>query len=241
MEPEPKMYAQRPINRSEPKPLPLISSNLSYSAYLRYQDLNTGSISKKKHTKQSNSNDNRNRNKRAHNKRPITPRETIESYKDDNIVVIRDNVVKSGSDSMNANNLNPFHNEFNKVIENPFLKAQEMSLTTEITEDHTEITDISDNTSMFEINRNETINSAIVDLYDSNEGCDPFLKMRVSLFTYFYFLNQSFQNVMFHHLFLSVLLVMSVNLKLRKIQNFPNASTNILMHLKVIVLKYLCN
>ena len=194
IKPEQKNYAQNPINRSEPKPLPMISSNLSYSAYLRYQDLNTGAISKKKHTKYNNNNNNR--IQMTQNKRSITPRETIESYKDDNIVVIRDNVVQSGSDSMNANNLNPFHNEFNKVIENPFLKAQEMSLTTEITEDNTEITDISDNTSMFEISKHETINSAIVDLYDSNEGCDPFLKMRVSLSTNFF--TSSFQHSVYY-------------------------------------------
>ena len=30
-----------------------------------------------------------------------------------------------------------------------------------------------------EVTRGETVNTAIVDIYDSDEGCDPFLKMRV--------------------------------------------------------------
>ena len=173
-----EIHVQKPINRNEPKPLPLISTNLSYSAYLRYQELNTKSNSRNEYRESYNHHVNH-RSKKKPKKRPITPRETVESYKDDNTVVIRDNVVQSGSDSINANNLNPFHNEFNKVIENPFLKAHDMSMSTEITEDETDVTDISDNINMFTRSRNETVNSAIVDIYDSQEGCDPFLKMRV--------------------------------------------------------------
>ena len=157
-----------PNKRTEPKPLPLITSNLSYSAYLRYQDVNA------KHTPEPTS------RRKQNDKIPKLQRKESERYKDDNTVVVNDNAVKS--DGKSANNLNPFHHDFNKVIENPFLKAQELSLTTETTDDNTDaatdVTNLSSN--LWAGGRGETVNTGIVDLYDDhNEGCDPFLKMRV--------------------------------------------------------------
>ena len=157
-----------PNKRTEPKPLPLITSNLSYSAYLRYQDVNA------KHTPEQTS------RRKQNDKIPKLQRKESERYKDDNTVVVNDNAVKS--DGKSANNLNPFHHDFNKVIENPFLKAQELSLTTETTDDNTDaatdVTNLSSN--LWAGGRGETVNTGIVDLYDDhNEGCDPFLKMRV--------------------------------------------------------------
>ena len=159
--------------RTEPKPLPMLTSNLSYSAYLRYQDVNTKDIPKTSTKKRQSE-----RNSRLQ-------RKESERYKDENVVVVNDNVVKHSTDvTKNRNNLNPFHHEFNKVIENPFNRAQEMSLSTEITDDLPDTGSDSSGLSMgmWEMARGatrETVNTAIVDIYDSEEGCDPFLKMRV--------------------------------------------------------------
>ena len=115
-----------PSRRTEPKPLPLLTSNLSYSAYLRYQDVGTKDIPKTS-TK-----------RRPPGRNSRLQRKESERYKDENVVVVSDNVVKHSGDEnkrhKSANNLNPFHHDFNKVIENPFLRAQEMSLSTELTE-----------------------------------------------------------------------------------------------------------
>ena len=115
-----------PSRRTEPKPLPLLTSNLSYSAYLRYQDVGTKDIPKTS-TK-----------RRPPGRNSRLQRKESERYKDENVVVVNDNVVKHSDDEnkrhKSANNLNPFHHDFNKVIENPFLRAQEMSLSTELTE-----------------------------------------------------------------------------------------------------------
>ena len=115
-----------PSRRTEPKPLPLLTSNLSYSAYLRYQDVGTKDIPKTS-TK-----------RRPPGRNSRLQRKESERYKDENVVVVNDNVVKHSGDEnkrhKSANNLNPFHHDFNKVIENPFLRAQEMSLSTELTE-----------------------------------------------------------------------------------------------------------
>ena len=163
-----------PSRRTEPKPLPLLTSNLSYSAYLRYQDVNTKDIPKTSTKKRQ----------QARNSR--LQRKESERYKDENVVVVNDNAVKHSADDTkkNKNNLNPFHHDFNKVIENPFIRAQEMSLSTEITDDLPDTASDSSSLSMgmWEVARGatrETVNTAIVDIYDSDEGCDPFLKMRV--------------------------------------------------------------
>ena len=162
-----------PRRRTEPKPLPLLTSNLSYSAYLRYQDVGTKDIPKTS-TK-----------KRQPVKNSRLQRKESERYKDENVVVVNDTVVRnSADDAKSKNNLNPFHHDFNKVIENPFIRAQEMSLSTEITDDLPDTESDSSGLSMgmWEVARGatrETVNTAIVDIYDSEEGCDPFLKMRV--------------------------------------------------------------
>ena len=78
-------------------------------------------------------------------------------------------------------NLNPFHHDFNKVIENPFLKSQEMLMTTDITDDN-ESQVFAPNLRTRPSRPEETVNKAILNIYDSNKGCDPFLKMRVSFF-----------------------------------------------------------
>ena len=164
-----------PSRRTEPKPLPLLTSNLSYSAYLRYQDVNTKDIPKTS-TK-----------KRQQVRNSRLQRKESERYKDENVVVVNDNAVKHSADAdtkRNKNNLNPFHHDFNKVIENPFIRAQEMSLSTEITDDLPDTASDSSSLSMgmWEVARGatrDTVNTAIVDIYDSDEGCDPFLKMRV--------------------------------------------------------------
>ena len=114
---------------------------------------------------------------------------TRERFRDENVVVVRDNVrpvrESEGVSSYNSSNptpdnLNPFHHDFNKVIENPFLKSREVSMTTELTDDN-ESRVSSDRLWRSGSNRpKETVNRAIVDIYDSDEGCDPFLRMRVS-------------------------------------------------------------
>ena len=107
---------------------------------------------------------------------------TRERFKDDNVVVVRDNALESDlvyNENPSPDNLNPFHHDFNKVIENPFLKSQEVSMATESTDDNASI--ISSPVVWSRPSRpKETVNRAIVDIYDSEEGCDPFLKMRVS-------------------------------------------------------------
>ena len=77
---------------------------------------------------------------------------------------------------------NPFHENFNKVIENPFLKAKEVKAEIVSSEDNESIFN---STNQWEVGGDSfgqaegTVNTAIVDIYDSEEGCDPFLKMRV--------------------------------------------------------------
>ena len=77
---------------------------------------------------------------------------------------------------------NPFHENFNKVIENPFLKAKEVKAEIASSEDNESIFN---STNQWEVGIDSfgqaegTVNTAIVDIYDSEEGCDPFLKMRV--------------------------------------------------------------
>ena len=106
----------------------------------------------------------------------------FENVYNDAGVVVRDNVRsvrESEGVSSSPDNLNPFHHDFNKVIENPFLKSQEVSMTTELTDDNE--SRVSSDRLWRSSNRpKETVNRAIVDIYDSDEGCDPFLKMRVS-------------------------------------------------------------
>lgn len=77
---------------------------------------------------------------------------------------------------------NPFHENFNKVIENPFLKAKEVKTEIVSSEDNESIFN---STNQWEVGGDSfgqaegTVNTAIVDIYDSEQGCDPFLKMRV--------------------------------------------------------------
>ena len=77
---------------------------------------------------------------------------------------------------------NPFHENFNKVIENPFLKEKEVKAEIAFSEDNESIFN---STNQWEVGVDSfgqaegTVNTAIVDIYDSEEGCDPFLKMRV--------------------------------------------------------------
>ena len=99
--------------------------------------------------------------------------------------MVRESEGGSSQSSNNSNNpspdnLNPFHHDFKKVIENPFLKSQEVSMTTELTDDNE--SQVSSDRLWSGLNKRpkETVNRAIVDIYDSDEGCDPFLKMRVS-------------------------------------------------------------
>ena len=114
---------------------------------------------------------------------------TRERFRDENVVVVRDNVravresegVSSNhSNNPSPDNLNPFHHDFNKVIDNPFLLSQEVSMTTELTDDN------ESKISSLPVwvpgprRHKETVNRAIVDIYPSDGGCDPFLKMRVS-------------------------------------------------------------
>ena len=161
-------HHQQSSKRNIPKPVPDLPKNLSYSAYLKYQEIDLS----RKPSKVKRTPITRDR-PRSKVSRSVTPKEGNERYKDDNIVVISDNVVKNKDIS---NNLNPFHNEFNKVIENPFHKSEDMSLSTELTDDNTTITD---DAIEYMWNGKETVNTAIVDIYDQKEGCDPFLKMRV--------------------------------------------------------------
>ena len=156
----------KPSKRNIPKPLPN-PSHFSYSTYLKYDDIDTDPVSKN--------------SRKSKSIRSVTPKGTIsENYKDDDIVVVQDNVVESINP--NANNLNPFHNDFNKVIQNPFLKVQEVSMSTDLTDDNTDIEYETNNNQLWR--RRDTVNTAIVDIYDSSDGCDSFLKMRVRICEY---------------------------------------------------------
>ena len=80
---------------------------------------------------------------------------------------------------------NPFHENFNKVIENPFMQAKDIKTSSDDSES------MFNSTNQWEAEENifgqaeGTVNTAIVDIYDSEEGCDPFLKMRVIKSFYF--------------------------------------------------------
>lgn len=155
--------------RAQPKSLPPLSPSrpLSYS-----ETLKVGSY--------------RNTNKapsRQESSRKNSIKSTRERFKDENVVVVRDNVRESqlaGAHNPSPDNLNPFHHDFNKVIDNPFLLSQEVSMTTELTDDN------ESKISSLPVwvpgprRHKETVNRAIVDIYPSDGGCDPFLKMRVS-------------------------------------------------------------
>ena len=99
--------------RAQPKSLPPLSPSrpLSYS-----ETLKVGSY--------------RNTNKapsRQESSRKNSIKSTRERFKDENVVVVRDNVRESqlaGAHNPSPDNLNPFHHDFNKVIDNPFLLSQ---------------------------------------------------------------------------------------------------------------------
>ena len=156
--------------RTQPKPLP----SLSHPRPLTYSETLKGSSYRRNTKKEL---------LRQDISRKSSIKSTRERFKDDNVVVVRDNALESdlvNADNASPDNLNPFHHDFNKVIENPFMKSQEVSMTTESTDDNESI--ISSPVVWARPSRpKETVNRAIVDIYDSDEGCDPFLKMRVSL------------------------------------------------------------
>lgn len=171
----PSNHEQIVSKRTVPKSLPpMLSSDLHYSAYLRYQSLNTNTDNTK-----SDREDKR-RAKRSKSLQSRSKSRGSERCREDNVVVIQDSLVKQNDldPKKAAINHNPFHTDFNKIIENPFLKIQEQSMTTEITDVITD--DDSQLESVVEVKPREVVNTAIVDIYDADESCDPFLKMRVS-------------------------------------------------------------
>ena len=151
--------------RSIPESLPSLDhSDLHYSAYLRYNDIQINPRSRSRSTT----------SKKTHRSRSKKIKDT-KRYKDDNMLDAQDNI--KSDDSKSQINHNPFHSDFNKVIENPFLRVQEQSMTTEVT-DVTSDDESGDMKFKSEKPREET---AIVDIYDADESSDPFLKMRVSI------------------------------------------------------------
>ena len=182
--PDPPIYPTISTYRTEPKQLPVLAQArpLSYSETLKAGSSNY-----------------RNKKKSASRREDVPKtglhstdisrknsiKSTRERFRDENVVVVRDNVrtvrESEGSSNPSPDNLNPFHHDFNKVIQNPFLKSQEVSMATEITDDN-ESGVSSQRLWHGGSNRpKETVNRAIVDIYDSDsQGCDPFLKMRVS-------------------------------------------------------------
>ena len=183
---EPAIYPTISTYRTQPKQLPPLAQArpLSYSETLkvgRYNGNKKKPVSGREDTP-------RNGLLSTDISRKNSIKSTRERFRDENVVVVRDNVrAVRESEAVSSNNstpdnLNPFHHDFNKVIENPFLKSQEVSMTTELTDDN-ESSRVSSARMWHGSSQRpkETVNRAIVDIYDSDsQGCDPFLKMRVS-------------------------------------------------------------
>ena len=179
--PDPPIYPTISTYRTQPKQLPALAlaRPLSYS-----ETLKAGSSYSRDKKKSASRREDVPRTGLLSSdiSRKNSIKSTRERFRDENVVVVRDNVraVRESEGVSSPENLNPFHHDFNKVIENPFLKSQEVSMTTELTDDNE--SRVSSHSLWHGNNRpKETVNRAIVDIYDSeNEGCDPFLKMRVS-------------------------------------------------------------
>jgi len=153
--------------RSRPKELPIVSQNIRQSKM------------------RSHRREDKERRRRDQSSRKETKQETRSERSERGEKRRR----RRGDDRQNRGEVNsekqmdnPFHENFNKVIENPFLKAQEVMTEPASSEDNESVWN---STNQWEVGgesfgqAEETVNTAIVDIYDSEDGCDPFLKMRV--------------------------------------------------------------
>ena len=158
--------------RNQPKSLPAIPPKLRDIKRQGHRDEN-----KRRRRKDHDIGERENRKSHRREKREVVPPKSHHRSERKSLEDIYINTIED----------NPFHEKFNKVIENPFLKANEIRRERTSSD---ESDSIFNSTTHWDISTSTfgqpegTINTAIVDIYDSEEGCDPFFKMRVFFLFY---------------------------------------------------------